>query len=148
MKASLWTLPSQVVTVGDMSSSWRERAIPADHPVLSCDEWVALERRVAGALGVDDVNSLGRVYWLNEYPPERWAPRHVDRAGDAQLVAYLSGGSEIELLLGSSSQAYGVGCGDAILFEASRIPHATLPKEDTRVSIVARYFLADLTTRR
>ena len=140
MDEALRTLPSRTVTVGDGASWWQERAISQEHPVLKCEGWRQIERRVANALEVDDTSLLHGVYWLNEYSPGEWAPEHVDGYGDAQLVVYLAGHSAIELSLEASKQVYEVCGGDAILFEASRIPHATLARSSRRVSMVARYF--------
>lgn len=143
MDEALRALPARIVTVGDRASSWRERSISEEHPLLKCDRWMQIERRVADALEVDDISLLHGVYWLNEYSPGEWAPLHVDGYGDAQLVVYLAGDSAIELSLGVSKRVLEVCCGDAILFEASRIPHATLARDSTRVSIVARYFFTE-----
>jgi hypothetical protein len=65
----------------------------------------------------------------------------VDTAGDAQLVVYLAGGSALELAIQGSRQVTEVACGDAVLFAATRVPHATAKRDWTRVSLVARYFL-------
>lgn len=141
MERKLRALPSRRVSVGDRASSWLQRDIPSDHPLLRGDEWLSIEEQVADVVvGNGDVPHAPRAHWLNEYAPAEWAPLHVDGSGDAQLVAYLTGKSAVALALGSSTQVLEMNCGDALLFEASLIPHATLARNSMRVSMVARYF--------
>ncbi len=146
-------LPSLRVSCGIPSVTWEEHEIPPGTDLfayLTRDDLnaLALSRYAPGAR----IESV--IAWCSTYRAGEHINRHTDKCGSIQLLLCLEApppgsGGELLLDLGGTSLRVCLQPGDALLFEASRIPHQTTPLVATagtpapkRSVVAVRYFVS------
>jgi hypothetical protein len=130
-------LPGKRVHVGhDYQTRWTEQQFSDPSEALDglayTDSFLELVAQVAGLRAIDRDRTE---VWINRYRPGEYVPLHCDRAGSTQLLLCLQGLPEPEqggdLVL--RDQPVPLRTGDAVLFFARGVPHATTPILSSRV---------------
>lgn len=142
------SLPGRRVRVGTASGvRWLEQAVADVSHALNGlavdDAFVGVVKTVAGLRSID--HSRTKV-WINRYSAGEYVPEHRDSEGSTQLVLCLQAppraGQAGQLLIGG--EAVPLSTGDAVLFHARRLLHATTPFSSggCRVTCVIRFYEA------
>jgi len=127
--AHVMRLRRSTVTIDAKSSTWAEAAISPRTMLWSEFTKKTVIRAVIASIGPIDCIWA----WANFYEETETIPWHLDAAGDPQLVVLLSA-NEFRargLLLRSKVGPlfHTMSPGDAILFDATRVWHATAPSK-------------------
>lgn len=149
---SLAPLPTRTVICGDPTIRFGQQDVPEKHPLAQFfqdQEVVHLVLTLLQAGGVQRCQC-----WTSVYGPGQYINAHRDRAGHTQLVVCLqspsdvTGGGSLLLTHRNGHQRVFLTPGDAVLFEATTIEHATTALQPTeqcenpkRIVAVGRYFL-------
>lgn len=146
------TIPVRTVICGNPQIHFGQQHFEETHPLVRLFH----ERQVVGMILV--IAQATRLHscrcWTSVYEPGEYISAHRDRAGDMQLLICLRSplhadcGGILLLKLPTGEQQVFLTPGDALLFEASGIEHATTPLLRTgkdpypkRIVAVGRYFL-------
>ncbi len=142
-RAAIWeakyrSLSEKKVHVGrDYHVVWSEQTFP--DPSLALDglahtDWFTT--LVCSITGMESIDCSRTQAWINRYRPGDHVPVHCDQTGDTQFLLCLQ--SLIEPETGGDllicEQLVPLRTGDAVLFFARGIPHATVPIRSTKVS--------------
>jgi hypothetical protein len=136
------------VTVGASERYWTEHDI---HQALPIRAWIAgetasnLVTTVLDAAGIEDIHC-----WSHRYEVGEFIPWHKDGSGSTQLLICLRAappGCGGEFLMRNRPEPIRLDAGDALLFRATEIEHATAPIVATtahphprRIVAVSRFF--------
>jgi hypothetical protein len=136
------------VTVGASERYWTEHDI---HHSPSIRAWIAgemasnLVTTVLDSNGIDDIHC-----WSHRYEAGEFIPWHKDGSGSTQLLVCLEPaphGCGGEFLMRDRPEPIRLDAGDALLFRATEIEHATAPIVATpahphprRIVAVSRFF--------
>jgi hypothetical protein len=132
-------LPGNKVHVGrDHHIVWTEQQF--SDPSLALDGLAVDERFtrfVCSITGLTAIDHTKTQVWINRYGPGDHVPVHRDQAGDTQFLLCLQGLPDPEkggdLLI--RDEPVPLRTGDAVLFCARGVPHATAPVGSIRIGV-------------
>ena len=136
-------LGRRVIASSDDPTEWSEHAIDPSGPLYSALSSAAIRELVASALGRPIAQEQA---WLNVYQAGERAGWHRDGQGDLQLVLCLqrpTGGGQLNVELNKKVNLIDLQAGDFVLFDATRIRHATTAvatESPPRITAVCRFY--------
>lgn len=143
-------IPARRVRCGNtIDVTWLEQSITQKHPIGSYLSSESIVNMMQETGGFTDQKLTKFQCWSCYYSEGEYINEHVDTIGDIQLLICLiatppdKGGLLHAVTSSKSTLPIHMTPGDALIFEATAIPHFTTPvlgEESERLVVAARYF--------